>query len=304
MNKIIYCGNCNKKGHVYKNCNLPITSNGIICIKYPEKLDKIISSNFISNNDENYKNVSLNIRKNLKFLIICRKHSYSFIEIFRGLYEINNIDYIIELFNRLALKEYIFISKNMHNPKNLFNRGWRMIWNNKANEESLKNEYNTALNKFIQLIEIYPTFINKIKIKYKHPEWEFPKGKRNIRESDFQCANREFIEETNFNSEDYEILNILPISEVFIGNNNVKYKYNYYLAQILNDDEPSIGNENQKIEISMIKWCNIDEIISKIRPYNKERISIIKKIYNFIIKSINDKKNEKNISYDNHEEIF
>lgn len=291
MKKNIYCGNCNKKGHVYKNCNLPITSNGIICIQYPEKLDEILSSNSIPDDDKSFKNniKSMDIKKNLKFLMICRKHSYSFIELFRGLYDINNLDYIIELFNRLSLKEYIFINKNRYDARKLFNRGWKMIWNNKSNEDSLKNEYDIAVNKFDQLIELYPTFIDKVKIKYKHPEWEFPKGKRNIRETDFQCANREFIEETNFKSEDYEILKILPISENFVGNNNVNYKYNYYLAQSLNNDEPQISNSNQKIEISMIKWCNIDEIIHKLRPYDKERIKIIKKIYNFIVKSIQEK---------------
>ena len=33
MNSNIYCNNCGKKGHGYYNCNLPITSNGIIAYR-------------------------------------------------------------------------------------------------------------------------------------------------------------------------------------------------------------------------------------------------------------------------------
>ena len=34
-NKIIYCGNCGKQGHVFHSCKLPIISNGLIV--YREK---------------------------------------------------------------------------------------------------------------------------------------------------------------------------------------------------------------------------------------------------------------------------
>ena len=45
VNKIIYCVNCGKKGHKIKNCNYPIVSYGIICIKLN------IDNNIINLND-------------------------------------------------------------------------------------------------------------------------------------------------------------------------------------------------------------------------------------------------------------
>ena len=39
------CSNCGKQNHTNKNCEEPITSVGIICIK----LDKEIYNNFIQN---------------------------------------------------------------------------------------------------------------------------------------------------------------------------------------------------------------------------------------------------------------
>ena len=54
----------------------------------------------------------------------------------------------------------------------------------------------------------------------------FPKGRRNMNENDFECAKREFREETNYDSGDYDIIN----SGLYRGGtleNNVRYKYIY-----------------------------------------------------------------------------
>ena len=47
----IYCGNCGKKGHMYKQCKEPVTSLGII----------------MYNNQKQY-------------LIVCRRHSIGFVD--------------------------------------------------------------------------------------------------------------------------------------------------------------------------------------------------------------------------------
>ena len=39
----------------------------------------------------------------------------------------------------------------------------------------------------------------------KNPEWGFPKGRRNLKERDRECAVREFSEETGLTAEDYII---------------------------------------------------------------------------------------------------
>jgi 8-oxo-dGTP pyrophosphatase MutT (NUDIX family) len=41
--------------------------------------------------------------------------------------------------------------------------------------------------------------LNNLNINYEHPEWEFPKGRKNKDESDIECALREFEEETGIN---------------------------------------------------------------------------------------------------------
>ena len=61
----------------------------------------------------------------------------------------------------------------------------------------------------------------------------FQKGRRNLRESDYDCALREFQEETGFERNEYEILrNIRPVEEIFYGSNNIRYKH-VYLYQLI-----------------------------------------------------------------------
>ena len=79
-NKIqIFCNNCGKHGHSFHQCKLPITSIGIIAIR--KHLNKT------------------------ELLLIRRKNSLGFVDFMRGKYNLNNIDYIINLFNKMTLEE-------------------------------------------------------------------------------------------------------------------------------------------------------------------------------------------------------
>ena len=67
--------------------------------------------------------------------------------------------------------------------------------------------------------------IDKNTFNYEDSEWEFPKGKKNKNEKNYECAKRELCEETNIEYEDYDIIqNISPINETFRGENNVNYR--------------------------------------------------------------------------------
>ena len=87
------CRNCGLNGHLYKDCIHPIMSFGIICYK-------------IENN-------------NIKYLMIQRKDSLSFMEFIRGKYETNNIDYISQLINNMTKEEKKLLEK----------KDFELIWN-------------------------------------------------------------------------------------------------------------------------------------------------------------------------------
>ena len=66
-----YCNNCGKQGHLYHQCKLPITSNGIIAFR-------------INNN-------------NIEYLMICRKDSLGYIDLLRGKYNLYDKNYLLEI---------------------------------------------------------------------------------------------------------------------------------------------------------------------------------------------------------------
>ena len=118
--------------------------------------------------------------------------------------------------------------------------------------------------------------IDESKTEWTTPEWGFPKGRRNYGEKDLQASTREWYEETGISLEKINIINnIVPYEECFIGSNYKSYKHKYYLAVIKED--VSINNY-QKTEVSQLKWVNFDTCLKHLRPYNLERINILKKI--------------------------
>jgi len=311
-NKIIYCGNCGKKGHVYRNCYKPIISLGILCIKYDGiNINKIINENksrgrifsrYSISDIMTNQHINNIINQNLKFLMVCRKHSLGYIELVRGNYifeTYKDIEYIKKIFGLMTSREIENIKKKD------FDMLWNDLWVLDNLHESHQKEYEQAKNKFQLLIKgininLYignisedkyinlNYFIEQNPNQWKEPEWEFPKGRRNIKEEDLPCAIREFNEETNYANQDYELLDSKPISEIFMGNNGINYKHTYYLAQLLTDNEPFINKNNiyQKIEISDIKWVSFIDALNKIRDYNTERKAILTKVYNLLYYNI------------------
>lgn len=280
-NKNFYCSNCNKRGHVYKKCPEPIISNGIISFfienfdnnLIPE-LEKYISKNI---NNKNIKNID-NSNK-IKFLMVQRKHSLGYMEFMRGKYNINNIENIKHLLIQTTPCEL-----NELSTKN-FDYLWNKLWNNNSLNYNKNNyyhkEYIISKQKFYNLKINNNDLFSSIKPKYFFNEWGFPKGRREIYETDIVCAMREFEEETGYNENDYIVIdenNI--IKENLTGTNNINYRHNYFLA-ILNKNMINMNKENK--EIGDIQFFTLNECLKIIRPYHNNKQDIIKKIHNLII---------------------
>jgi len=249
-----FCNNCGKQGHLFNNCKIPITSIGIICFK--------------KNENEN------------KYLMICRRDSLGYIEFLRGKYPLYNKDYIQSLVDEMTVYEKIKILNST------FDNLWSELWGEYVGLQ-YRNEEKHAKDKFNQIkrgIKTYDegtydleTIVNNSKTSWETPEWGFPKGRRNYQESDITCAYREFIEETGYNKSDIEMItNMQPFEEIFVGSNFKSYKHKYYLAVLKSDNLQN--NCYQKTEVSDMSWFNLEECIRNIRPYNLEKIDIIKQI--------------------------
>ena len=131
----------------------------------------------------------------------------------------------------------------------------------------------------------YNKLINSIKPKFTFNEWGFPKGRREMYESDIVCAMREFEEETFYNEDDYFILDDTNyIKENLTGTDGNKYRHNYFIALLYENKIKNIENK----EIGDIKFLNIDECLENIRPYHENKQIIIKKIHNLILNFLNE----------------
>lgn len=295
---MIQCGNCGKKGHIFKNCHKPITSLGVICLKYDgTRLQEVFQQNKDRNmtyNQSKFKNLDFDpeldkkIKTNLKFLLVCRKHTLGFLELVRGNYELETIDdinHLIGVFERMTYKEIESIKTQE------FDTLWNQIWHLKQFNNNHKKEYEISSQKYQKLktgieYENHQYDLNyvlaQMKSNYREPEWEFPKGRRKIKEDDITCAVREFKEETDFADVDFEILNANTISEIFMGSNHFNYKYIYYLAQSNKAVAISETNFHQQIEISNINWFSYDEATKTIRNYSLERLDVLRKVFQYV----------------------
>jgi 8-oxo-dGTP pyrophosphatase MutT (NUDIX family) len=265
-NRTQHCTNCGINGHVFRNCLSPVTSYGIIAVRYSD--DKNVKSLFSKTS------IVDNGSDSIQYLLIQRKDSLAFVEFIRGKYNPFEDDYIIRLIKGMTQREQNLILTQT------FDELWNSVWGESSNVKSHKNDYDTSQKKYETIYEKLIQLIKANPSKWVEPEWGFPKGRRNPHETDLNCAIREFQEETNLNRSDFTIIqNTYPISETFFGSNQVHYCHKYYIAVCNKSVEVKMDTENPHMirEIGNIQWCSLDEAISKIRPDNVEKREILLK---------------------------
>jgi len=247
------CNNCGKPGHMFHQCKLPITSYGIILFRPSTE--------------------------GLQFLMIRRKDSFGYIDFIRGKYSPYNIHQLQTMVDEMSILEKERILKEP------FEKLWNQMWGNNSVSQ-FKNEELASSKKFKQILEgitihnetfTLKDIVDKSETNWIETEWEFPKGRRNSKEKDLDCAIREFEEETGISVSKIKIIeNILPFEEIFIGTNHKSYKHKYFLAYI-NDTEDYLDNF-QISEVSKLEWKNIDKCLQDIRSYNLEKKELITNI--------------------------
>ena len=196
----------------------------------------------------------------------------------RGKYPLYNYDYIQNIINEMTIQEKAnLLTKD-------FNVLWKELWGDYYGVQYRTEEKN-ARDKFYQIKEGIHLFddkffnleqlIQKSNTSWTEPEWGFPKGRRNYNENDLTSALREFAEETGIPKNRISVIkNLIPFEEIFTGSNFKSYKHKYFIAYSNYKDL----NHYQKSEVSKIKWMTLDEASKAIRPYNLERIDLLKDI--------------------------
>lgn len=263
----IQCINCGIYGHTSKYCNCPTTSYGIICYKV--------------------------VKRKLLYLMIQRKDSLCYVEFVRGNYNIQNKSYIIKMFEKMTNNEREFIKNND------FDIIWNTLWvDNKKNN----SYYKSTKEKFITLKKGYyirgdsgtyffdlDIVLNSCRDNIEEQEWEFPKGRRKLGEKDFQCAIREFHEESNIKiNEVYFCDPSKYFEEVYLSMNKIRYRNVYYIAKHMKVSNMKKlydeNNTNQIKEVRDVKWFTFDEVKQKIKNRNYEKYETFKLVHDVICK--------------------
>ena len=94
-------------GHIFFNCKKPITSIGIIGIKFNKTIQKY------------------------EYLLIRRKDSLGYVDFIRGKYNINNIEYIINIINEMTNYE----------KTNIITKEFDVLWKELWGGETLGSKY-------------------------------------------------------------------------------------------------------------------------------------------------------------------
>jgi len=287
MSPFKFCKNCGKNNHISYDCIEPIISNGIIGIYFDElkhinihDLEAYLLLHFKKLKfDVNFNNIyaSFNPPKkfNIKLLLIQRRHSIAYIEFLRGKYDTNNILEIENILKNMIQSEIENIKMN----------DFDTLWNNLWDTGNIKNKYHNIEYSKSKIKFDYIKNDNLINFDliipfYQFNEWGFPKGRRENNENNFNCAIREFNEETQINPTEYSLLsNKLSIRENLIGTNGFDYANNYFISTFHNSNIINIINILERKfnnEIGNISFFSINDVFSLLRPQHKERILIIK----------------------------
>jgi ADP-ribose pyrophosphatase YjhB (NUDIX family) len=219
----------------------------------------------------------------IEYLMICRKNSLGFIDFMRGKYSVHNRDYILNMCKQMTNQEKTDLKTKT------FNELWKGIWGNESISVQYKMEENISKEKFSVIsYGVYSKgeFYNLDMIIeesnqyecWENPEWGFPKGRRNYQEKDFDCAIREFTEETGYDSRNLKkINNLLPFDEIFTGSNYKSYKHKYYLC-FMEFSKTLIKADFDSSEVSQSGWKTYEQCMELIRSYNLEKKNLITNI--------------------------
>lgn len=276
LNKHTNCSNCGSAGHTFRQCLEPVLSYGLIVFR-PKIAGPSLETRLC--------NKELTADGPLQVLMICRKDSLRFVEFIRGKYSLRDETYIKQLLCNMIETERALLATYT------FAELWNHVWGT-INPRNYRTDFEQSNEKFNELKKsgTLSRLLGETEPLWPTPEWGFPKGRRNINESDLSCAIRECMEETGLERKQLFIFDsVEPFTETFYGDNKVYYSHKYYPALVAANTEVSIGkltdssklsssesvNTHMSREISDICWMDIEDALTIIRPESPEKKEIL-----------------------------
>ena len=205
---------------------MPITSNGVIAYRITPHKNEI------------------------QYLMIRRKDTLGYMDFMRGKFPIHQKQYALNMLLQMTIEErnklrnytIVYLNSGIIDNNIIIKDKIKLLMSGIHDPNTINSETNYDL---LSLLDEADTIS-----VWNEPEWGFPKGRRNTHEKDYDCALREFSEETGYNiSILNNIRNIVPFEEIFIGSNYKAYRHKYYLMNISYNNSLTIKTF-QKSEVS------------------------------------------------------
>ena len=215
-----------------------------------------------------------------QFLLVQRKNTHGYTDFIRGRYYNKHPDTML----RLYLSEMVLEERKKLATLS-FDQLWADLWikNNKIS----RGEYEKAKSRF-KALNIKHLLATSESPTFSSQEYGFPKGRRNRKEEQIDCAIREFQEETGLLLEHNSLLSKkITFEETFTGTNGIQYRHLYFVAKISNRTrEPRIDSHNLKQceEIRHVCWADYEDTLEMFRPYDLEKKEVLKKAFEYISK--------------------
>lgn len=286
--KNVTCSNCNSRGHVFKDCMEPIISNGLLCYTLkpktpntsavqvsmtPEQLEVVLhdapgacADDFLQWIRELWKSGQFD----LHVCLVQRRHTISYEAFIRGKY---TMDQLPTHQHRMTESE----------RKRILEDDWDTMYEDimASKDARYMHKEKRRAKELFDSIDLH-NFLEEAQNIYNEPPWEFPKGRRFTNETDFQCATREFEEETNVPISDVLALHTDDFVENFLGVNEREYNNKYFLAIAHPGARgPYLDPENtgQVSEVQNARWFPIEEALELLRPFHEKKREVLETSY-------------------------
>jgi len=212
-----------------------------------------------------------------KYLMVCRKSTYYFVDYILGKYNEKNREYLKFMIQNMTISE----------RRKITVQTYEQLWNNLYYNERAPhgNFFDYVKKKFECNKDTFNILNSTINALYKFPEWGFAKGRQEFNEDPFDTACRELLEETSIYKESYNILtNILPFEETYIGTNGIQYRNIFFIANAKSNCMPYLDkkNKSQCREIGYISFFNFETAITKFRKHEYSKKYLLEKVHKIL----------------------
>jgi len=286
-NARLVCVNCGSEGHILRDCRAPTTSFGVVAVRqyYPGTHVGPIQPPVEHRCEKHSVNIPDAIPPpellpghphGYLFLMVQRKDTMGFIDFVRGKYPTSEPEKTAML--RTYLSEMTCDERRRLRTGN-FQDIWDVMWRNHASKSYI-SEFIECQKKFERLD--IAGLLDETECQWTEQEYGFPKGRKNIRETDETCAVREFCEESGYRRHEIRLRTDGPFEENFQGTNGVRYRHVYYLAEVSRHvQRPRMDTDNiqQVGEVRNVGWFTLDQCLSVIRPYDTAKKEMLLKVH-------------------------